>query len=134
MSDPTGNPLIEIWILRRREEPAISLLARQWLRRLYGNALAALLLHRSSMIQRPLLPVIYEVNQRRRQAEDDEALNQPLVNGVVVIVAAGHRIRSDRVGEVVLLGVVVVRVVVLEEIGDPFAQRPVLLGFCFSSQ
>ena len=133
MPNPTGNPLIEVRITRRREESAISLLARQWLHRRCSNALAALLFHRSSMIQRPLLPVIHEVDQRRRQAEDDEAFNQPLVNRVVVVVAAGHRVRSYWIGKFILFDVMVVRVVVPEEVGYPFAERPVWLGF-FASQ
>jgi len=85
------------------------------------------------MIQRPLLPVIHEVDQRRRQAEDDEAFNQPLVNRVVVVVAAGHRVRSYWIGKFILFDVMVVRVVVPEEVGYPFAERPVWLGF-FASQ
>lgn len=132
MSYAAGNPLVEIWVTGWRKEAAIRLLTRYcWL----GWSLAlSLLFHGPPMVQLPLLPIVHQKNQRGRQPDDDQALNQPFVYFIVEVVAARHRVLMRRgvCPEIVVVAVVIVRVLIFEKVGDPFAEGPVFLRFCAS--
>lgn len=133
MPHTTSNPLRKIRITRRREESPIRLLpGGQWLRLFIGrdgSVLGGLLsqrLHFSPMVRLPLLAVVDEEGERGGQTDYDEAFQDAVVEGVVVLGGvAGHAVREGGVVVVVFVGgAVVVRVRLFEEIGDPFAERP----------
>ena len=84
------------------------------------------------MVRLPLLPVIHQERQSGRQTDDDEALEDVVLDLVVVpavVVTAGHAF-GDGIVVVVVAGVVVVGVGFVQEVGDPFAQGPFCLWFC----
>lgn len=127
MAHPPSSPLRELRIPRRREETPISLLP---LRHHRGSILLPLLpttlplpLHLLPMRILSLLPIIHHKRQRSRQADNDQALDNTLVDLVVVIViAARHAVGEGIVGGVIIIGVtVVVGVLVFEEGGEPVA-------------
>ena len=154
MPHTTRNPLREIRIVGRWEKAPVRLLARyallfplllllRWVviiaaiiivtvlapLRLRLRLLLLSCLHLPAMIRLPLLAIIHQERQRGRQTDDDEALEDVVLDLVVVagvVVATGDAF-GDGVVVVVVAGVVVVGVGFVEEVGDPFAQGP----FCF---
>jgi len=70
-------------------------------------------------LQRSPLAIVYQPHQRSRQAYNDEALNHPFVDVVVVFIAfhGGDTVRDGLI--IIVLFAVVVRMGVGKEGGEP---------------
>ena len=81
------------------------------------------------MIRLPLLAVVYEECYSGSYADDDETFKNTFVELIIVRVVATGEARIVIIN-IVIFGAVIVGVRVFEEGGEPFAEGPVLFGFC----
>lgn len=135
MSHPANNPLVEVWITRRREQPTVVLRCGWWRRPSYVSTLLLLLLLQQlplpSSLFRPLalLPVVDEESKRESQPHDDHRIYEPVIFPLAWVVRGVAPGQGVVVDVVVPHAVIVVIGVILQEVGDPFAKGPVFLGF-----
>lgn len=78
----------------------------------------------SPMIGLALIAIVDQEGEGTSQSDDDEAFDDTLVDIVIELV------RRERAGKFVFVRGGVVRVLVLEKVGDPFANRKVGFGIC----
>lgn len=141
MAHSTSYPLPKFGIPWIRKEPSIpsslhlALLLRISSRRLPLLSRWAASHTFSSLPLLPLLPVIHQKGQGSCQTYNYQTLQDSIVNIVVVIVATRHGVLSSTDVEVhvLVLGVEAIWVdlfIILEEVGDPFAERAEFFGLC----
>lgn len=93
MPYPASNPIVKVRIIQGREEPPVVLLLLHLLgcsnprRGICSNV--PLLFQRPPVIHLSLLPVPHQERQGAGQAEDHKALEDALIDLVVIIIAAG---------------------------------------------
>lgn len=118
-------PLYEIGIARLWKPTS---LRERWVT--YRSALACLFLLPSLLLSAPgsLLPLLAVQNQkheRGRQAEDEETLEYGIIELVEPRVSSRHRVIVH-----IVVQVIVEQEIVLDEVGYPLTNGPVLLRRC----
>lgn len=127
--DAAGDPVVPLRVALLGKHASVLLRGRRRCRSRLALLLLLLLtppgLFLSPVLLLSLLPVVQKENEGQGEEHDDEALGDAVVLDGSALGAA-----ADGVIEYVLVvRVVVEQLVVLQEVGDPLAEGPVLLGF-----
>lgn len=125
MSNTASDPVVPIRVARWREKTLVLLLSRGRLT-LLPLLLKSLRLLLPSMLLLPLLPVVEKEHQGQSEEDDDEALGDAVV---LQWHAVWARPADGVIEYVFVVRVVIEQLVVLQEVGNPLAERPVLLWF-----
>jgi hypothetical protein len=74
-----------------------------------------------------LLAVIEQKSECAGKGDNNKALHNTVIDVIIVVFVAGHGLGGDWFREVVIpVAGMVIRMWVLEEVGDPFTERAIL--------